>query len=191
MVVTPSRIIFGAAFIAYPVLIYLGLAYLDARSVAVFLVLLAMARVVFARRSGGRDAFTPQLVFALAAVAGIGFLAILSNSPDYLLFYPACMNGLMLVLFSVSLLRPPTVVERLARVQNPDLPDAAIGYTRKVTVVWCVFFVLNGSAALYTALNTSLEVWTIYNGSIAYALMGVLFVGEYLVRRRVQNRVAV
>ena len=191
MAVTPSKVFFTAAFVAYPVLVYLGLVFFDARSVAVLLILLALARLVFSRQSDGRYAFTPQLIFALAVAAAIGFLVIVSDSPIYLRFYPVCINGLILVLFAVSLLRPPTVIERFARMQDPDLPDSAVRYTRNVTVVWCAFFLLNGSIALYTALGTSLEIWTLYNGSIAYVLMGTLFVGEYLVRRRVQKRALV
>ena len=94
----------------------------------------------------------------------------------------------MLVLFFVSLLRPPTIIERIARFKDPNLPDAAIRYTRNVTIIWCVFFILNGGAALYTTLYTSLETWALYNGVISYVLMGLLFAGEYLVRKRFQNR---
>jgi uncharacterized membrane protein len=76
------------------------------------------------------------------------------------------------------------MVERMARLTEPDLPPEAIGYTRKVTQVWCGFFVINGSIALGTAIWASPEVWTLYNGVIAYVLMGLLFGGEYLVRLR-------
>ena len=142
--VTPGKILFAAAFVAYPVLVYLGLLYFDARSVAVLLILLAAARLVFSSRAEGARAFTPQLIFVLAAAAAIGFLVIVSNSPLYLKFYPVCVNGLMFVLFFLSLLRPPSVIERFARIQEPDLPEAAVRYTRKVTIVWCGFFVVNG-----------------------------------------------
>src|SRR2546423_11913745 len=40
-------------------------------------------------------------------------------------------------LFRSSLFRPPTVVERLARLRNPELPAAGVRYTRQVTQVWC------------------------------------------------------
>ena len=56
--------------------------------------------------------------------------------------------------------------------------------TRTVTKVWCGFFVANGLAALGTALWASPKVWSLYNGVVAYLLMGVLFAGEYLVRLR-------
>ena len=78
------------------------------------------------------------------------------------------------------------MVERLARLSEPDLSDRAIRYTRKVTILWCCFFVGNGLVALYTALWASFEVWAWYNGAVAYALMALLFSVEWLVRRQVR-----
>ena len=188
MAVTPSKVFFAAIFVAYPVMVYFGLMYFDARSVALLLILLVGARLVFAGRVAGKRAFRPQLIFALAAAGVIGFLVMLSDSPVFLRFYPVCISALMLVLFFLSLLHPPTVIERFARIQNPNLSPAAIRYTRKVTIVWCVFFMFNGGAALYTTLFTSLEIWALYNGAISYGLIGILFAGEYLIRRRLQQR---
>jgi uncharacterized membrane protein len=94
----------------------------------------------------------------------------------------------MLTAFAYSLAYPPSVVERIARMQEPDLPDAAIGYTRRVTQVWCVFFIFNGAVALATALYATPAVWSLYNGVIAYGLMGTLFGIEYLVRLRFRRR---
>lgn len=54
--------------------------------------------------------------------------------------------------------------------------------------MWCVFFVFNGALAVATALWTSDRVWALYNGLIAYVLIGTLFSVEWLVRRRVRAR---
>lgn len=103
-------------------------------------------------------------------------------------FYPVLVNASMLWVFGSSLLRPPSAVERMARLTEPNLSPAAVVYTRRVTCVWCVFFVANGGIALATALWASPEVWTLYNGCIAYVLMGLLFAVEYGVRQRVRAR---
>jgi uncharacterized membrane protein len=95
----------------------------------------------------------------------------------------------MLLLFSWSLLSPPSLIERLARIQHPDLPPEGVIYTRRVTQIWCVFFIVNGSIALVTALWSSFEIWSLYNGLIAYLLMGILFIGEYIVRMKTQKHV--
>jgi len=65
-----------------------------------------------------------------------------------------------------------------------------VRYTRKVTVVWCVFFVLNGGAAAYTATSSSDATWALYNGLIAYVLMGCLMGTEWCVRQWVRRREA-
>lgn len=105
-------------------------------------------------------------------------------------FYPVFMNGAMLAAFAASLFQGQSMIERLARIAEPDLPEAGVRYTRKVTMVWCLFLLANGLVALWTALYASLEVWTLYNGLIAYLLMGALFGGEFLVRRVVRAREA-
>jgi uncharacterized membrane protein len=80
------------------------------------------------------------------------------------------------------------MIERLARIREPELPAPAIYYTRRVTQVWCLFFALNGVIALITTLWASAAVWTIYNGLVAYLLMGLLFAVEYSVRWRFKQR---
>ena len=92
------------------------------------------------------------------------------------------VNAALLGVFAYSLISPPSMVERFARLREPELPASAIGYTQRVTQVWCIFFAANGVIALITALWASSATWTLYNGLIAYLIMGLLFAGEYLVR---------
>src|SRR6185503_2867408 len=94
------------------------------------------------------------------------------------------VNAAMLLLFGSSLAFPPTIVERIARFRHPHLSEQATPYLRRVTVAWCIFFVGNGAAALYTATFASFETWALYNGLIAYVLIGAMFAGELLTRRR-------
>jgi uncharacterized membrane protein len=103
--------------------------------------------------------------------------------------YPLAVNAGLLIAFGLSL-RPGAipVVERLARLQEPELPPHAVAYTRTVTKAWCAFFVLNASLSLATALWASEAVWALYNGALSYGLMGLLFAAEWLVRRRVRAR---
>jgi len=101
--------------------------------------------------------------------------------------YPLFMNVAMLAAFAHTLWKPPSMIERFARLVEPNLPEAGVRYTRKVTWVWCAFLAGNGLAALWTALYASLEVWALYNGLIAYVLMGTLFGVELLVRAAVKR----
>ena len=161
----------------YPAAVNFGLQYLQRRLIALALAELLLLRLALLRADWSK----PLLLVGLAYA---GF-AIWSNQAIALRFYPALVNAAMLTLFAASLFYPPTIVERLARLQQPDLPAQGVLYTRRVTQVWCGFFVVNGGIAAATALWSSFQVWSLYNGLIAYLLMGLLFVGEYWVRQRV------
>ena len=41
--------------------------------------------------------------------------------------------------------------------------------------------------ALFNVLYGSLELWTLYNGLISYILIGILFLGEFIVRIKKQS----
>lgn len=170
------------SWLAYPLVILFGLRVAEPRYVA-----LVLAAVLLLRRGRAAARFLASLSrIDLAVVAGLLSLAVataLTNSELLLRLYPAAVNLGMLALFGLSLAFPPSMVERFARLGEPDLPAAAIGYTRRVTQLWCVFFVANGTAAAYTALFSSRDNWALYNGFIAYLLMGALFAGEWLYRR--------
>ncbi len=171
--------------LAYPFAVYFGLQVLEARVLGGILAALLALRLLLA---GSKFSVNPGVY--TVALAGVAFslAASIADNPDWFLFSPVAMNAGLLLVFGHSLISPPSVIEQIARVMEPDLPDSAIPYTRAVTGVWCGFFVVNGAIALYTALYSSLAVWTLYNGLIAYLLMGTLFVIEYLVRRRVRDR---
>lgn len=164
--------------LVYPVLIYFSLGRLAIWHMALLLGVMALARYLAEPNR-----------FWLCAGIGVLLLATIAACTDSLLMiklYPVLVNALMLLLFVSSLIYPPSAIERLARLQEPDLDAFGVAYTRRITQVWVVFFVLNLTAALYTALFCSERVWALYNGMIAYLLMGVLFAAEYLVRRRVR-----
>lgn len=188
MIAISVRASFALGIVLYPTLVYFGLVYVDARVIGIVLLLLGAARLVLLRRDIRFSPAFPVLLLSTVAVLLIGSMALLSGTSSPLRLYPVCVNGLMLMLFGASLLRPPSMVERMARLWDPNLPDSAIGYTRRVTQLWCVFFALNGSVALVTAVAADLDVWALYNGVVSYVFMGLLFAGEYLVRRRVMKR---
>jgi uncharacterized membrane protein len=117
----------------------------------------------------------------------LGVMALLTQSSVSLLYYPVLINAIFLLAFATSLFQSQTLIERLARRLDPDLPPEAARYTRKVTLAWCVFFVVNGSIAWWTTTQ-AMDIWTLYNGLIAYMAMGAMFGGEWLIRRHVTRR---
>jgi uncharacterized membrane protein len=176
-------------WLVYPLTIYFGLQLLEPRYVAMVLAALLLLRW---RRNAGRflAGLKAMHLGVIVALAGLAALTMLTNSELLLRLYPAAMNLGFLLLFGLSLWFPPTMIERFARLQEPDLPPDGVIYTRRVTQVWCGFLAANGAVALWTACYASRETWELYNGLIAYLLMGLLFAGEWLVRRRLLPRPA-
>ncbi len=164
--------------LAYPPAIYFGSHYVPAPVLAILLLPLLLLR------GSGGIAIGRWLI---PGVVLLVVIAIVSNAVLPLKFYPFLMNVVFLAVFASSLRYPPTIIERIARIREPDLPPAGVIYTRRVTQVWCGFFIVNGSLALWTTLWATDRVWFWYNGVIVYALMGALFAIEWLVRQRVRR----
>ena len=164
--------------IAYPFMVYWGLQHYPASRLLPLLLLLLALRW-FAGNQPGERRILIAILFAVLVVA------FTFGHQLGLKFYPALVNLGFLLLFGASLLSPPSFVERLARLRDPLLPAAAVAYTTRVTWAWTIFFALNGGVAAITALWASDQVWMLYNGFIAYLLIGLLAGGEWLLRRRV------
>ncbi|HCC61212.1 MAG TPA: hypothetical protein DEQ55_05490 [Pseudomonas sp.] len=168
------------AGLAYPFAVYLGLEHLSPRLFAALLGALWVARLL----SGKQTA----LNYTMAASALSEHLLLgLAGEPALLRWYPVLISLALFGLFAGSLCTGMPIIERLARLSEPDLPPAAIRYTRQVTWVWVGYFVVNASIASALALWAPLSWWTLYTGLIAYLLMGLLFAGEWCVRQRIRN----
>lgn len=174
------EVVFAALTLCYPLAIWLLGERLEPRWLALSLVLLGTLRLAATRQRAW--AGLALVAFALAAVTGV------LNQAWPLRWYPVLVNASLLGLFGVTLWHPPSMAERLARLREPDLPPHAVTYTRQVTVAWCGFFLVNGGLAALTAAWGSDRTWALYNGGLAYALVGLFAGGEYLVRRRVRRR---
>jgi len=128
---------------------------------------------------GGRLARTAfRLVGAVALVWLLYFL----RANVWLRLYPAAVVAIALAAFAASLFRTP-LVEAFARRMGETLDARGVAYCRKVTIAWVVFLSAHLAVTLATSF-ASREVWAFYNGFLAYLLMGAMFVGEWLVRRR-------
>lgn len=182
------QLITALMLLAWPFLIWFGLTYNGLRWLVPLMAFLLILRVRQVRQTIG----PMRLVIQSVASAGVALciLSYLLQAHQLLLFYPVMVNLVMLVLFGSSLWRSMPLVERLARLQEPELPPEGVRYTRKVTQIWCVFFILNGAMALFTVLYGEMWLWTTWNGMIAYVLMGIFMMGEWLVRRQVIKRAA-
>jgi uncharacterized membrane protein len=175
-----------AVLAAYPLLVYAGLSRFGARGVALVLAAASLLRLLTLRLQGRPVLGTGQLVLVCGGGALLAAVSLVQGSEAAVRYYPVLVNGALLTLFAASLASPPTVIERIARLRDPELPPRAVLYTRRVTIAWTLFFAVNGAIALYTAVRAPLDVWALYNGLIAYVLIGALLGGELVVRRIVR-----
>jgi uncharacterized membrane protein len=119
----------------------------------------------------------------------LGLMVLIGQSSLSLQYYPVLVNVLFLALFAFSLIQRQTLIERLARRLEPDLPASGILYTRRVTQAWCLFFIMNGLLAWWS-VGAGAAIWAFYNGLVSYLLMGLMFIGEWLIRRYLKRRVS-
>lgn len=176
------QVIPGIILACYPLVIYLGLEIMPLNRIAALVVVVFLLRLLALK--GSRLRFLKHLTIP-AAVGGIALssVALFLNNQQALLLYPVMVSLSCLSVFAWSLVKPPSIIECFARLQEETLTEQAVAYTRKVTMIWCLFFIVNGGIALLTVLGDNQTLWTLYNGLISYLLMGVLLGGEWLYRK--------
>ncbi|MBW3696326.1 DNA gyrase subunit B [Vibrio sp. T187] len=171
--------------VAYPLAVYFGINRFGLQTVGLLLAAIFAVRIFAGSQAKIKE--LKQLAW-ISGSAGILLLllGVTFKQHGWLTYYPVVVSLCMLTVFALSLKQPQTIIERLARLQEPDLPESGVRYTRKVTKVWCAFFIINASIAFYTCFQ-SLEIWTLFNGLISYLLAGSLFVIEWLVRQKIRQ----
>ncbi len=175
------RALGGLLIIAYPLLVWLGLGVLEARWLGLVLVAGLGLRWVLGTESPPGGLLQPFALPGLAVAVLLG-LAVLVNDERLLMGVPVLVSAALLLAFGRTLFGGPTLVERIARTQVPDLPAVEVRYCRGVTQLWCLFFLLNGSIALGLALAGQRQLWALYTGLVSYLLIGAVFAAEFVVR---------
>ncbi|GFM61822.1 membrane protein [Pseudomonas cichorii] len=173
----PGLLLIG---VLYPLAVYWGTEHFAPWQFALLLGSLWLIRALTSERRAG------TLAMATAAIAFCLLLGLL-DSPLLLRWYPVLISLFMLCLFGSSLMYGMPLVERMARLKEPELPEVAVRYTRQVNAAWCVFFMGNGLVTAALTLWAPLSWWALYTGLISYGLMGLLFAGELIIRQRVRG----
>jgi len=181
----------------YPLFVFWGLGTFSIREVSIALLAFFFLRLLFTKKEQLKNKNVPNEIkektspllsgYIVFPVILLFLFSFIFENHLGVLFYPVVINSSLALIFLYSLYNPPPVIEKLARLKTPNLPEKAIKYTRTVTKVWLVFFIINATIAAYTALCSSLATWTLYNGLLSYIGIGILFGIEYIVRLRVQK----
>jgi uncharacterized membrane protein len=166
--------IFTTIICLHPLFIYFGLKLYSSRLVALFIGIFITVHFLVKEKA----MYQVHLLMFFLIIIVICVLSMFLNSNIFILYLPCFISASLLASFGSSLLYPPTTVETFARMLVSELSPEEIVYCRRVTMIWILFFLLNGTTALYTACCTSLALWSLYNGLIAYIIMGLLFGAE-------------
>tara|TARA_R110002094_G_scaffold176508_1_gene156421 strand:- start:609 stop:1238 length:630 start_codon:yes stop_codon:yes gene_type:complete len=180
------RTLMAGVLCAYPALVYFGMSSGSPRQVSLVLLLVMSPMLILRLRKSSKQAVRGLVVVPVTIIALLSLAAILDH-PDYIRATPVAANAVLLLAFGSTLRNRSHVmpmIERFARLQEESLNEQQRAWCRMWTWIWCLFFVANGSTALAMAIWASLKWWALYNGLICYALIGVLFATEWLLRRR-------
>lgn len=93
--------------------------------------------------------------------------------------------SLLGVMFGSTLRRgQQPLVTRFAAAAHPTLSPALLRYTRAVTLAWTLFFAAMACASVLVFATRPLSQWAWFASACTPALVVLMFVAEYAVRRR-------
>jgi uncharacterized membrane protein len=151
---------------------------------ALSLVPAALFVLLIARRSRHREWF-----LAAIAVAAIGlwegWASLERNYASVFFVEHAGGNLLLAFVFGRTLGagREP-LCTRFARIMHGSLPPEVVGYTRRITLAWTIFFTVLAIVSCSLYLAGFLAAWSLFATILSPILVGLMFVVEYAVRLR-------
>jgi len=189
-------IIFNAILAMYPILVFylLIIQKFPIRIFSLFIIALAVFEIIIRISKRKSDKKYGSYLWNPLLLLVIGVLCFITNTNIAFKLSPVLMNIIFLFTFGTTLFQPPTMIYRFAVLADKTIPKSLgekkiAAYCYKVTVLWVVFFVINGTIAALTVFSGSDLIWAIYNCGVAYVLAGILFVGEFIVRKFVQKKI--
>jgi uncharacterized membrane protein len=177
--------------VAYPVLSHysnLNPQAHDLRTLLALAPMLTLGLVLLWRWSG---ALMALLAAAAAAILLRAFWPqFAQNFPVVYLVQQVGFYSIMALTFGRSLRQGsvPLCTEIADKVHGP-LSALELRYTRKVTLAWVIFFLLNLAATFLLFEFAPLRVWSMFVNFCSLPLILLMFAAEYAVRRRVLPQV--
>lgn len=178
-----GKLLLLLSFVGYPVLLHTFILKENEvemwQLMFVFAPLLAVAAWVIFRLVGKK--WWP--ILALLFSAGLYYIATGDHGRIGLLavngFSNATLNLFLLWLFGRTLLpgREP-LISQISRHINGELRQEVAGYTRNVTIAWCVFFALEVIVSLLLYVFAPLAAWSFFINVLNLPLLILMFVSE-------------
>lgn len=173
--------------------------------------IIALAAAFFLSATGNKKAGSKESKSALdwkplvssALLLTAGLFCFFTQNEIFLKLYSVVISATFLAIFASTLFLEPNIIFRFATLADKSIKGSSFenqvkSYCKKVTIVWCCFFILNGSISACTAFIQNIipgisdelanTIWSVYNGGISYVLMGTLFVVEFIIRKLVDRK---
>ena len=193
----------------YPILVFTMLVIFKVDTKILSLSIIALAAVFFLSATGSKKTDTNEKTkldwktfLRSALFLSAGLFCFITGKEFFLKIYSVVISVTMLFVFGSTLFFPPNIIFRFATLSDKSIKGSSYEqkvykYCQKVTIVWCCFFILNGTASALTTFADKIfglspdearKVWAVYNGGISYVLMGTLFVVEFIIRKLVNKK---
>ena len=204
------KVLFYVVAAVYPILVFTCLVIfkLPARILSLCIIALAAAFFLSAtgtKKAGSKDKksaldWKPLVSSALFLTAGL--FCFITQKTIFIKLYSVVISATFLIVFGSTLFREPNIIFRFATLADKSILGSSYekqvcAYCKKVTIVWCCFFIFNGSLSVCTTFadklfgfdaETADMLWSVYNGGISYVLMGLLFIVEFIIRKLVDRK---
>lgn len=168
--------------VGYPIIVYGFIKYFGVRATALFLIVLLIPKMFFIHTHDRKN-----LWFIVAQIMGISItasLALVYKNLFFLQQLPVLISIMLFCSFGFTLFKPPSMIERFARLVQEDLTEKECSHCRLFTFVWIGFFLVHALIIETIILTAGFDTWTLYTGVLGYIFMGFIFTGEYIVRKK-------
>jgi uncharacterized membrane protein len=167
---------------------------LPIRYLSIGIIIFAIAYSVINGRNY-RGKHTAALFISPVILCAIGAVSLILDdySPIVIRLYPALADFAYLTIMATSFLIPPPLayyfIDIFDKSMKTIIPKEIFDrYCFKASLIWCVFFILDGIVALITVFHGSDIIWGIYNGGITYIIMGLIFIGEFIILKKKKKK---
>jgi uncharacterized membrane protein len=174
--------------------VYLGVSYIATTMphppiliLLIGLVPLGAAALATALKSRAR-ALLVSLLLVFALFIGINLDALRDHVPWVYFIQHAGAMTLLGLTFGGTIGRNPAeaLCSRIAEFIVPGPLDADyFRYTWKVTLAWTIYFTVSAVLSVVLFFFAPIKVWAVFATILTPIALGLMFVGEYLIRRRV------
>lgn len=176
-----NRILAIALVVAYPLLVHVSLVFAIPQ-------LMFIAPLVFLTGAFWYGLIARHLLawtLFIVSCAGILLVEYLGLTLYLLYLPPILLPLLLLVIFGRTLVggREP-LITAIGEAARGPLSAAMRRYTRRLTLLWCLVFVTMVVWSVILPWLEQPELWSWFTNVINYGVVGVLFVGEFILRKK-------